>query len=201
MRRPPDAFGPAWRKAQRRRLIAARLAMPEAARAAASQAIEAALEARFPAGTIRRLGAYWPIQGEFDPLPYLRRTLGAGGAVALPVAATRGSALTYRPWTGETPMQAGHWDIRHPAEGPDVAPTALLIPLVGFDGAGHRLGYGGGYFDRTLAALTPRPLAIGTGFEIGRLETLTPEAHDQPMDLIITEAGVFETAAIDQQTC
>jgi 5-formyltetrahydrofolate cyclo-ligase len=73
-----------------------------------------------------------------------------------------------------------------------VVPTALLIPLVGFDGQGHRLGYGGGFFDRTLAAWKPRPLAIGVGFELGRLATITPAPHDQPMDLIITEAGVFE---------
>jgi 5-formyltetrahydrofolate cyclo-ligase len=197
MRPPPEPFGPAWRKAERRRLIATRLAIADAARATASRSIEAILEARFPPGSIELLGAYWPIQGEFDPLPYLRRTLGVGGAVALPVAAAPGSRLTWRPWTSETPMEAGHWDILHPAEGQDVAPTALFIPLVGFDAAGHRLGYGGGFFDRTLAALRPRPLAIGIGFEIGRLETIAPKPHDQPMDVIVTEAGVFEI--IDQQ--
>ena len=89
-------------------------------------------------------------------------------------------------------------DIDHPAEGPEVTPTTLLVPLVGFDGDGHRLGYGAGFFDRTLAALKPRPLTIGIGFELGRLETIAPQPHDQPMDLIITEAGVF--GDIDQQT-
>jgi 5-formyltetrahydrofolate cyclo-ligase len=192
MRPPPESSGPAWRKAQRRRLIATRLGLTDAARQAASRVIASALEARVPPGSLELLGAYWPIQGEFDLLPYLRRTLGAGGRVALPIAAARGSLLTYRPWTSETAMEAGHWDILHPAEGPEVVPTALLIPLVGFDGQGHRLGYGGGFFDRTLAAWKPRPLAIGVGFELGRLATITPAPHDQPMDLIITEAGVFE---------
>lgn len=192
MRPPPERFGAAWRKAERRRLIAARLAMPPSARAAASRTIEAALEARFPPGSIPLLGAYWPIQGEVDPLPYLRRTLGVGGEVALPVAASPGALLTWRPWTSETEMAAGRWGILHPAEGPPVVPTALFIPLVGFDPAGHRLGYGGGFFDRTLAALRPRPRAIGIGFELGRLETIAPQPHDQPMDLIVTEAGAFE---------
>ena len=119
MRLPPEPFGSAWRKAERRRLIAARMAMSGAARAAASRAIEAALETRFPPGSLGLLGAYWPIQGEFDALPYLRRTLGAGGEVALPVATRPGALLTYRPWTSETAMERGHWDILHPAEGPD----------------------------------------------------------------------------------
>jgi 5-formyltetrahydrofolate cyclo-ligase len=198
MRPPPEPFGPAWRKAERRRLIAARMAMPDGLRAAASRAIEAALERRLPPGSARLLGAYWPIQGEFDPLPYLRRTLGAGGSVALPIAGRPGAELIYRAWTSETAMDAGVWGILHPAEGPEVAPTTLLVPLVGFDGACHRLGYGAGFFDRTLAALKPRPLTIGIGFELGRLATIAPQPHDQPMDLIITEAGVF--GDIGQQT-
>jgi 5-formyltetrahydrofolate cyclo-ligase len=66
----------------------------------------------------------------------------------------------------------------------------VLAPLVGFDGTSYRLGYGGGYFDRTLAALTPRPFAIGVGFEIQRLETVYPQPFDIPMDLIVTEAGL-----------
>jgi 5,10-methenyltetrahydrofolate synthetase len=193
MRPPPDAAGSDWRRAERRRLIALRLAMTDAERVRAGRAIEAALEARFPPGSVDVLGGYWPIQGEFDALPYLRRTLGAGGEVALPLATKRGAVLRYRRWTSETPMAAGFWDIMHPVEGPELTPTALLVPLVGFDADGHRLGYGGGFFDRTLAAWKPRPLAIGVGFEIGRLATITPRDHDQPMDAIITEAGAFPT--------
>ena len=118
--------------------------------------------------------------------------LDAGERVALPAAARRGEPLSYLPWTPQTPMEAGRWDILHPAAGAPVTPDVLLVPLVGFDGAGHRLGYGGGYFDRTLAALTPRPLAVGLGFEAQRLADLGPRPHDQPMDVIVTEAGVFE---------
>jgi 5,10-methenyltetrahydrofolate synthetase len=180
-----------WRKAERRRLIAARLAMPDAARAAASGAIEAALARRFAPGAFPVVAGYWPIQGEWDPLPYLRRVIAAGGAVALPVTKQPVAPLEFRLWTADTPMTAGLWDIPHPADGAAVAPSALLIPLVGFDGAGHRLGNGGGYYDRTLAALRPRPLAIGVGFELGRLGSISPQPHDQPMDVIVTEAGAF----------
>ncbi len=67
----------------------------------------------------------------------------------------------------------------------------MLIPLVGFDAQGYRLGYGGGYFDRTLAALSPRPRTIGVGFELGRLATIDPQPHDIPFDIIVTEAGIF----------
>ena len=188
MPRPPNAD---WRKAERRRLVAARLAMADAARAVAGAAIEAALEARFPPGVFPILAGYWPIQGEFDPLPYLRRVIAAGGAVALPVARRPVAPLEFRLWTPVAPMTTGLWDIPHPIDGAAVVPSALLIPLVGFDGAGHRLGNGGGYYDRTLAALEPRPLAIGVGFEFGRLGSISPQPHDQPMDVIVTEAGAF----------
>jgi 5-formyltetrahydrofolate cyclo-ligase len=189
--RPPEP-GAAWRKAERERLIAARSAIPDAARAKAQAAIEAALEARLPPGACALVGGYWPIRGEVDPLPYLIRVLAAGAAAALPAVVARGEPLQFRPWTPEAAMASGPWDILHPAEGPPVTPAALLIPLVGFDAAGHRLGYGGGYYDRTLAALRPRPLALGLGFELGRLASVRPEPHDHPMDLIITEAGVVE---------
>jgi 5-formyltetrahydrofolate cyclo-ligase len=192
MRKPLEPGDVGWRRAQRRRLIAARLAMAPTVREAASRKIEAALETRFPPGIEPLVGAYWPIQGEFDPLPYLGRCLEAGAQAALPAAASPGSPLEYRPWTPATEMQSGRWDILHPAEGPAVTPSVLLVPLLGFDAQGHRLGYGGGFFDRTLEVLRPRPIAVGLGFEAGRLQTLSPLAHDEPMNVIITEAGVFD---------
>jgi 5-formyltetrahydrofolate cyclo-ligase len=190
MPQPPNA---AWRKAERRRLVAARLALSDADRAAANAAIEATLSARLPPGALPIVAGYWPIQGEVDPLPYLRRVIAAGAAVALPVAVRPVAPLTFRLWTPGAPMTSGLWDIPHPAEGAVVAPSALLIPLVGFDANGHRLGNGGGYYDRTLAALSPRPLAVGVGFELGRLTSITPHEHDQRMDLIVTEARIQST--------
>ena len=76
---------------------------------------------------------------------------------------------------------------------PTVVPDAVLMPPVGFDGAGYRLGYGGGYFDRTLASLSPRPLAIGVARELSRMETIRPQSWDVPMDFVITEEGIHPT--------
>jgi 5-formyltetrahydrofolate cyclo-ligase len=186
---PPDA---AWRKAQRRRLVVDRLAIPDHVRALADAAISASLTAHFAPGALPVVAGYWPMRGEFDPLPYLRRVLDAGGQVALPVAVRQRTPLGFRLWTPGAPMAAGLWEIPYPRDGASVTPSMLLIPLVGFDAACHRLGNGGGFYDRTLAVLAPRPLAIGVGYEVGRLADISPAAHDMPMDVIVTEAGVFE---------
>ena len=187
---PPDAAAKAWRRDERARLIAERSALTPGAHTAMSAALEAALEAQFPPGSLGLVAGYWPIRGEFDPRPYLQRTLAAGGRAALPVVTGPRTVLQFRAWTPETAMEAGVWRIQHPARGPWVTPDALLIPLVGFDAAGHRLGHGGGFYDRTLAAIGPRPRAIGLGFEFGRLAHLAPRWHDMAMDAIVTEAGV-----------
>jgi 5,10-methenyltetrahydrofolate synthetase len=86
-------------------------------------------------------------------------------------------------------MQVGVYDIPYPAEGSVVQPDALLIPMVGFDAVGYRLGYGGGYYDRTVASLAPRPCLIGVSYELGRIETIRPLTHDIRMDYVVTEAG------------
>jgi len=87
-------------------------------------------------------------------------------------------------------MERGVWNIPVPAEGPDIVPDITLSPVVGWDGAGYRLGCGGGYFDRTLAAFTPRPLAIGIGLNTARIATIFPQPHDIPMQAIVTEIGI-----------
>ena len=179
-----------WRRAQRERLIAERLVAPAEVRAAACAAITAAILDRFPLPSLGLVGGYWPIRQEYDCLPLLR----AATTAALPVVVAPRQPLEFRPWTPETRMERGDWDISHPAEGPAVIPDTLLVPLVGFDPGGHRLGYGGGYYDRTLAALMPKPFTIGVGFELGRLASVRPQPHDIPMDFIVTEAGLFAGA-------
>jgi hypothetical protein len=87
-------------------------------------------------------------------------------------------------------LDRGIWNIPIPDKREVVQPTALIVPLIGFDEAGYRLGYGGGYYDRTLAVMNPRPFTVGVGFELGRLRTIHPQPHDIPLDVIITEAGV-----------
>jgi 5-formyltetrahydrofolate cyclo-ligase len=182
----------AWRRGERKRLIAERLALAPEDRAQRQAAIEQrlfALLARL-AGNI--IGAYWPIQGEFDPRPLAERLLASGRVVALPATVEAGAALEYRRWRAGDPMAPGRHGIPEPRQGKVVLPEILLVPLVGFDAALHRLGYGGGYFDRTLAALLPRPLGIGIGFEAALLPSIDPAAHDVALDFIVTEARLRE---------
>jgi hypothetical protein len=115
--------------------------------------------------------------------------LAAGAKAALPVATEKQRPLEFRAWRPGTVLVKGRWNIPIPAEPSLVEPTVLLVPLLGYDRAGYRLGYGGGYYDRTLARMNPRPLTIGVGYELGRLETIHPQPHDIPLDAIVTEAG------------
>jgi 5-formyltetrahydrofolate cyclo-ligase len=178
-----------WRRAERERLIALRMAMSPAERRAKGEPIAAAVR-EIVAGRPGILGIYWPFRAEFDPRPLVDTLVAAGREVALPVVIDKKGPLEYRAWAPGDPLTAGVWDIPIPERREIVLPTMVLAPLVGFDRAGYRLGYGGGYFDRTLAALSPRPLAIGVGFELSHLETIHPQDFDIPMEVIVTEAGL-----------
>jgi 5-formyltetrahydrofolate cyclo-ligase len=179
----------AWRRTERAALIARRVAVPAAERRERDAAITHHLRALVPDLARRHVGFYWPFKGEYDPRPLARALHGEGARLALPVVAAKGRPLIFRDWRPGVPMVPGVWNIPIPAEGEEVMPDTLLIPLVGFDPRGYRLGYGGGYYDRTLANMAPRPLAIGVGFEVSRLATIHPQPHDMRMDLIVTEAG------------
>jgi 5-formyltetrahydrofolate cyclo-ligase len=186
----------AWRRAEREALIARRLAIPREQRECRDKALTALLLELLPdvlQGTPLTLGLYWRFKGEFGPRPLARSLHRQGVRLALPVVIARARPLMFREWTPGAPMAPGIWNIPVPAEGETLSPTVLLAPLVGFDGCGYRLGYGGGYYDRTLAAAMPRPLAIGVGFEASRLETIHPQPHDIPMDLIVTEQEILRT--------
>ncbi len=177
-----------WRREERKRLLALRTGVAPAQRRAWSAAIEARLYTTLterPGGT---LGVYWPIRGEFDPRPLIGRLNACGLATALPVVIDPKGPLEYRAWRPGDPLVDGVWDIPVPERREVVAPQTVLAPLVGFDCECYRLGNGGGYFDRTLAAMLPRPLAIGVGFELSLIETIHPQPFDVPMDLIVTEA-------------
>ncbi|MFC7555271.1 5-formyltetrahydrofolate cyclo-ligase [Pseudoroseomonas wenyumeiae] len=177
-----------WRKVKRAALIEKRLAMPAATRAAHSEAITAALHQVLASCSGQRIGFYWPFKGEYDPRP-LARVLHAGGRrLALPVVVEKARPMVFREWWPGAPMTHGIWNIPVPAAGEPVAPNLLLVPLVGFDARQFRLGYGGGYHDRTLASLPARPRTIGLGFELARIATIHPQPHDIAMDLIVTEA-------------
>lgn len=184
-----------WRKAERARLLDARAALPVAVREAVARAIAGALDAllarRFPDLTGRSISGYWPIKAEFDLRPWMEALDAKGVRVALPVVETRAAPLVFRSWTPGAAMERGHWNILVPkADAPRLVPEIMLAPLVGWDGAGYRLGYGGGYFDRTLAAARPRPFVIGVGLQAARLATVFPQPHDIAMDAIVTEDGL-----------
>lgn len=184
-----------WRQAMRARMIALRHEMGVEARARAAVALarhlDAFLAARFHDLRGRTISVYWPIKAELNLRFWFTALHEAGAILALPVVETRGAALIFRRWTPETRLVKGQWKVPVPDGAADIlAPEITLAPLVGWDGAGYRLGYGGGYFDRTLAAATPRPLAIGVGLQAARLHGIHPQPHDIPMDAIITEAGL-----------
>jgi 5-formyltetrahydrofolate cyclo-ligase len=180
----------AWRREERRRLLALRTETPGGQRRTWGGAIQAHLYALLRQQPGVTLGVYWPFQAEFDPRPLVGHLFADGFSAALPVVVDKKGPLEYRAWRPGDPLVDGVWGIPVPERREIVVPRAVLAPLVGFDAECYRLGYGGGYFDRTLAALTPRPWAIGVGFELSRLETIYPQDFDVPMDLIVTEAGV-----------
>lgn len=140
------------------------------------------------------ISAWWPIKAELNLRHWMERLIARGARVALPVVVARAAPLVFRPWTPERQMVQGFWKIPVPVEGPEVTPDIMLAPLVGWDDASYRLGYGGGYFDRTLVALAARPLVIGVGLAATHIPTIIPQSHDIAMDRIVTEAGIKASA-------
>lgn len=184
-----------WRRAERSRLRAARLALPVAERAAAGAALTGHLRQllrnRFSGARGLVFSAFWPIKGEPDLRALMSELHGDGVIVALPVVETRAAPLTFRRWTPDTRMVRRDWNIPvPPPDAPVLTPDIALAPLLGWTAEGYRLGYGGGYFDRTLAALNPKPLVIGIGLQAAKLATIYPQPHDIALDLILTEAGM-----------
>ena len=185
-----DAEVRAWRVRERARLKEERMHLPSADRSLLTDAIARNLDVVFERlrGT---LGLYWPIQGEFDLRQWAERLrIRRRHTLALPVVVREQAPLEYWQWQPGDPMTRGFWDIMVPKQGHPIIPDIVIAPLVGFCGF-YRLGHGGGYFDRTLAAMRPKPLAIGVGTEASRAENFVPQPHDIPMDVIVTEAAVY----------
>jgi 5-formyltetrahydrofolate cyclo-ligase len=118
-----------------------------------------------------------------------------GSRSALPVVVEKKKPLEFREWWPGAPTTPGVFDLPIPQGTEIMRPHALLVPPVGFDAQGYRLGYGGGYFDRTLAALAPQPLKIAVAFEVSRIPTIHPQPYDIPMDFVVTENGIAQVAA------
>lgn len=179
-----------WRKAERARLIDLRLARPAADRQAIAAQVAGELDKLIAAGPKQIVSLYWPFRGELDLRGWMRSFVARGGRIALPVVVAKAEPLVFREWRPGIQMTHGVWKIPIPAEGPEVLPDVVIAPLVGHDPGCYRLGYGGGFFDRTLAAHPGTPLVIGVGDGSGAIASIFPQTYDIPMDVIVTESGV-----------
>lgn len=179
-----------WRKSERERLIASRLLLDAATRAGHARGIARHLDELIgdPSGLV--VSTYWPYRGEPDLRPWLEELRARGGRTALPVVIAKKAPLIFRLWRAGEPLASGVWDIPVPADGEAVQPDIVIAPIVGFDTECYRLGYGGGYFDRTLAILPSSTIAIGVGYEQAAMATIRPQPFDIPMRHIVTECGV-----------
>ncbi|MEY2633010.1 MAG: hypothetical protein RIR00_1664 [Pseudomonadota bacterium] len=181
----------AARRALRREKLAAREALDPARHRALSDQVAAQLFRALPLPPGLCLGFCWPIRNEPDLRPALLAWAERGGQLALPMVIAPDAPLEFHRWQPGDALQPDRYGIPTPVSGQRVRPEVLLLPLNAFDAAGYRLGYGGGYFDRSLARYQPRPLAVGIGFELGRVDSILPEPHDQPLDWIVSEAGAW----------
>jgi 5-formyltetrahydrofolate cyclo-ligase len=139
------------------------------------------------------LAGYMPMRTEIDCLPAMAGHLAAGGAVGVPVILAAATPLQFRAWSPDARMVAGEFGALIPADGDWVVPEVLIVPLLSFDRRGFRLGYGGGFYDRTLEGLRTRgPVtAIGYAYAAQEVDDVPIEPTDQPLDMIVTEAGVI----------
>lgn len=181
----------AWRAAERRRLIGERERLDPATLERFRRRIDAHLERAFPGLAAATVAFCWPMRGEYDARPLAQALRERGATTALPVVVAPRQPLVFREWHPGVPLASGPLGIPYPASSASVVPTVALIPLAGWDDAGHRLGYGGGFFDRTLAGLAQPPVTIGVGYELARLPTIRPQGWDIPMAWIVTERGAY----------
>lgn len=188
----------AWRKSERERLLADRLALDAGTLKEFRTMIDTHLERAFPGLARGTLAFCWPFKNEYDPRFLAHQMRERGAATALPVVVAPRQPLIFRLWKPGEELAKGVYDIPYPAAGDPVTPDAVLVPMNGFDAGGYRLGYGGGFFDRTLAAMrsggSKRPVAIGVTYELARMPTIHPQSYDIPMDYVVTERGVYERA-------
>ena len=180
-----------WRKAERTRLIAARVALDHATLERYRRAMDAHLERAFPGLASAKLAFCWPVKGEYDARHLVKTLRERGALTALPVVVAPKQPLIFREWHPGVEMASGPLDIPYPAHSPEVLPEAVLLPMNGWDAAGFRLGYGGGFFDRTLASLPKKPAVIGVAYEMAKMPTIHPQDWDIPVDWVVTERGVY----------
>jgi 5-formyltetrahydrofolate cyclo-ligase len=181
----------AWRKVQRASWISWRCAVPPAQRAEWGLRMTALLQEIVSPAPGMVIGFCWPFKAEFDARFAVRHWRGQGAIAALPEVTAKGQPLRFRQWWPGAPMTRGVYDIPLPDGTPEVLPDIAIVPMNACDDQGYRLGYGGGYFDSTLAALERRVIAIGVTHEVCRVPTIYPQAHDIAMDFVVTEVGCY----------
>jgi 5,10-methenyltetrahydrofolate synthetase len=180
-----------WRRSQRERLIRERAALDAATLERCRRRMDVFLERSFPGLAGRRVAFCWPIKNEYDARHFARTLRERGSLTALPVVVAPKQPLVFREWHPGVALAKGALDIPYPERSPEVVPEAVLLPMKGWDAQGYRLGYGAGFFDRTLAALASRPVVIGVSYEQARLDTIHPQPWDLPVDYVVTERGVY----------
>ena len=181
-----------WRKTLRGELIEKRAALAHVALEDYRHRIDIHIQRAFPDLVHGVIAFCWPYRNEYDAR-HLLATLRRGGAVtALPAIVAPKTPLVFREWQPGVALEPGPLGIPYPASGAEVQPDSVLLPVVAFDAGGYRLGYGGGYFDRTLAASARRPRVIALAYEMQFIETIHPQPHDMPVDYVVTERGVYE---------
>jgi 5-formyltetrahydrofolate cyclo-ligase len=178
----------------RREAIVRRDALPAAERQQAAEAIAARpFPVEVASGVV--VSGFMPLNSEINPLPLMRKFAAAGATLALPVVAGKGLPLVMRRWAFGAPLASGVWGIREPPpDAPAVDPDILIVPLLAFDRHGHRLGYGAGYYDRTIAALRAKKpiVAVGIGYAAQEVERVPITPRDERLDLVLTERETIE---------
>ena len=186
-----DATLKRWRKSERERLIAERSALSQETVLAYRRRMDGFIERAFP-GLARMTVAFcWPIKNEYDARHLARTLRGRGALTALPVVVAPRTPLIFREWHPGIVLEKGALDIPFPVNSREVTPNAVLLPMNGWDRKGYRLGYGAGFFDRTLASLAKKPFVIGVAYEQAKLDTVHPQPWDVPVDYLVTERGVY----------
>ena len=180
-----------WRKAQRERLIGERSGLDSVTLEQWRHRIDGFLERSFPGLAGRRVAFCWPIRNEYDARHFARTLRGRGSLTGLPVVVAPRQPLAFREWHPGVELAKGALDIPYPIGSAEVVPEGVLLPMNGWDPQGYRLGYGAGFFDRTLASLAKRPVVIGISYEQARLPTIHPQPWDIPVDYLVTERGVY----------
>jgi 5-formyltetrahydrofolate cyclo-ligase len=181
----------AWRKNERTRLLREREALAPEALAELRSRIDHHLERAFPDLVHGAVAFCWPYKNEYDARHLAAALRRRGARTALPVVVAPKTPLVFCEWKPGVELAEGPLGIPYPVGSPEVSPDQVLLPMLGWDGDGYRLGYGGGFFDRTLAALTKRPRVIGIAYEQAFLKTIQPQPYDVPVDFVVTERGVY----------